>query len=163
MAQPIDVATYAQIKLDNNKNGVVGALRAAGYNTKYDAADKIILQDLMAFYKANPAGFFASLDRVKYNPDANNYTTSDAFKARIIEFVNTQTGSTSTGKVDFAGWSSIFGSLGGLLSGTVTTITQPTLITTTTPVSGGKTGLVVGLIFIVLAIIGLVAWIFLRK
>lgn len=146
-----DVATFAQIKIDNNKLGVVSVLNKAGYNLKYDASSQDILALAMDYYRKDPQGFFSSMSQVRYRSDAGNYTTSPEFQQRLHEYVAQRIPSAANQKTDLA---ILLQQLGGILSGTSTTTTN-TSTTTTTPAESSNWGLIAGLIIISLVVVGL--------
>lgn len=71
-----DVRAYNTVKIDNNPDGVVAALKKyGGHSIKGQVTRKGLGELLLMVYRQNKGEYLKILQSVPYNPNANNYTT----------------------------------------------------------------------------------------
>lgn len=79
-----DILAYSQILIDNNKSGLVGALNINGIKgASMESSDGELREILFNLFNSNTPLFFNVTRAVKYNSQANNYTTSMNFHREI--------------------------------------------------------------------------------
>lgn len=149
-----DIATLIQIRMDNNYPALIGAMNIAGYSVTTATSQGDTMKILVDLYKQNPSKALGIITSVPYNPSANNYTTSDAFKKAFINYVTKNNPSASlrtfsqaqTNGLDLSGlWNAIY-----TPPKTISTQTVPTPSTSSSTAT-------IGIVVIALGIIA-IAW-----
>ncbi len=78
-----DVRAYNTMKIDNNAQGVIASLTKYGYPTDKGIGRQALSEKLLKIYFQNKKLYLNILAAAPFNEQANNYTTSPAFKSKM--------------------------------------------------------------------------------
>lgn len=83
-----DVKSLIVILVNNNPVGVINSLNRHGYPTDQGASLKELNNTLNLIYTTDPQTFWAIVGEIRYNRNADNFTTNEEFVQSLINYRN---------------------------------------------------------------------------
>lgn len=160
-----DVRAYSTIKINNNKQGVVNSLNKLKFGVPNTIKDSDLSTVLLNIYKEDKHKYLAILDDVKYNENADNYTTNAGFISSINDSVrNSEKFSNFDFKDALTTAGDFFGGRTETTSQTTTTTGGDSGSSTgKKQLSGLSTGAIVGISLGAVSLIGIIIFVVVKK
>lgn len=139
------------ILYDNNSDAYNSAFVSAGYNVPPSAieAKKFVVKKMYDMYMTDPERLRSIIGNIRWNPEANNYTTREDVRERVMGYLSFVLGNNTSDKINL-NWDNVQGWLFG---------NQSTIVTQVNSTPASNLGVVIGLVFLGIAVVVLVIFV----